>query len=252
MIFSQTIWVGITTATASSQSINVESAIVVNCKSSRGTGFAVRKNLYMTAKHVTEDCAKLTLTNNSGKTIVGKLVFEDPNIDLALISTEEQISKITEFSSVEISSGDVEIVGSPIEGLVLSIGRITGLSTIGEVSEIRLKIAADHGNSGGPVFFQNKLIGMVYKKNFVTGEVIAVALPSLKSGLDHYDLAILQGTESKKADVEIFGSNVSQINLLIVSLIVNLLAILVFVGVYLRNKRGRYIVSRKRIAVRLN
>jgi hypothetical protein len=93
---------------------------------------------------------------------------------------------------------------------------------------------------------------MVYKKNFVTGEVIAVALPSLKSGLDHYDLAILQGGESKRADIEIFGSNVSQVNLLIVSLLVNLLAILVFVGVYLRNKRGRYIVSRKRITVRLN
>jgi S1-C subfamily serine protease len=252
MIFSQTNWVGISSAIASSQSSNIESTIVVNCESSRGTGFAVRENLYMTAKHVTEDCAKITLTNNAGKTVVGKIVFEDPYIDLALISTEEQISKMTDFSSVEISSGDVEIVGSPIEGLVLSIGKITGLTTTGEVSEIRLKIAADHGNSGGPVFFQNKLIGMVYKKNFVTGEVIAVALPSLKSGLDHYDLAILQGSESKRADIEIFGSNVSQVNLLIVSLLVNLLAILVFVGVYLRNKRGRYIVSRKRITVRLN
>ena len=111
MIFSQTNWVGISSAIASSQSSNIESTIVVNCESSRGTGFAVRENLYMTAKHVTEDCAKITLTNNAGKTVVGKIVFEDPYIDLALISTEEQISKMTDFSSVEISSGDVEIVG---------------------------------------------------------------------------------------------------------------------------------------------
>lgn len=206
----------------------------------------------MTAGHVVENCRNLSLTNNAGTTIAGKIEFVDPSIDLALISTAEQISNLTQFNSSEVSSGDVEIVGSPIDGLVLSMGKITGLSTTGAVSEIHLKIAADHGNSGGPVFYKNKLVGMVYQKNFDTGDVIAIALPSLKSGIDHYDLAVLQGNKSKASDIEILGSNVSQLNLLLISLLVNLLAIFLAATVYLRNKRGGYIVSRKRIRVRLD
>jgi hypothetical protein len=156
------------------------------------------------------------------------------------------------FNSSEISSGEVEIVGSPIDGLVLSIGTIVGLATTGEISKLRLQIPADHGNSGGPVFFQNKLLGMVYEKNFMTGEVTAIALPTIKSGLDHYDLAVLQDKGSTVSDVEILGSNVSQINLLLISLLANLLAIVLALTIYLRSRRGGYIVSRKRITVRLD
>jgi hypothetical protein len=221
----------------------------VSCEQSRGTAFAVRKNLYMTAKHVIQNCNNLELINNSGKSIKGRIEFQDPIIDLALISTPDQISKIVEFNESEVSVGDVEIVGSPIDGLVLSFGKIIGTANSGEISELRLRIAADHGNSGGPVFLENKLVGMVYQKNFANGDVTAIALPSIKSGLDHYDLAVLKSDNSSASDIEVFGSNISQLNLLLVSLGANLLAFVLAFSVYLRSRRSRYIVSRKRIRV---
>lgn len=221
----------------------------MSCEQSRGTAFAVRKNLYMTAKHVIQNCNNLELINNSGKSIKGRIEFQDPIIDLALISTPDQISKIVEFNESEVSVGDVEIVGSPIDGLVLSFGKIIGTANSGEISELRLRIAADHGNSGGPVFLENKLVGMVYQKNFANGDVTAIALPSIKSGLDHYDLAVLKSDNSSASDIEVFGSNISQLNLLLVSLGANLLAFVLAFSVYLRSRRSRYIVSRKRIRV---
>ncbi len=236
-------------AKVSTETSNIDRTVVVECPTSRGTAFAVKKNLYMTAKHVVADCDQPQLVSNSGKIAVGRTAFRDSNLDVALIETDSQVSPVVDFHKGEVANGSVEIVGSPIDGLVLSSGTISSVNSNGDLSELHLLIPADHGNSGGPVFLDSFLVGMVYQKNFTSGDVIALGLPTLSTAIDHYQISKLKKKETVSPKVKILGSKLPQRGLLLISILVNVLFVGIAVLVISLNKRKKYIVSRKRITI---
>jgi hypothetical protein len=204
----------------------------------------------MTAKHVVDRCQNANLISNNGESTSAKVVFLDPELDIALLSSTKSISKLVKFNADSVEKGKVEIVGAPIDGLVLSSGSINYVTSNGSEVQLHMSIPADHGNSGGPVFLSNEIVGMVYLKNFQTGTVIAYGNPTLFSALNHYDLQIASAKDSEKLIV--LGSELNQFWLLVTSIFVNLLFLLIASMVYFKNKDLRYIVGRNRIKIEIN
>lgn len=64
-------------------------------------------------------------------------------------------------------------VGSPIEGLLLSKGILSNVFSNLTEDWLVLDIPADHGSSGGPVFSEEGLVGLVILKDKQTGEIYA-------------------------------------------------------------------------------
>ncbi len=234
-------------ATEPNEIISIDSTVLINCNNSQGTGFQVRENLYMTAKHVIERCQNANLISNNGESTSAKVVFLDPELDIALLSSTKSISKLVKFNTDSVEKGKVEIVGAPIDGLVLSSGSINYVTSNGPEVQLHMSIPADHGNSGGPVFLSNEIVGMVYLKNFQTGTVVAYGNPTLFSALNHYDLQIASAKDPEKLIV--LGSELNQFWLLVTSIFVNLLFLLIASMVYFKNKSKTYIVSRHRIKI---
>jgi hypothetical protein len=239
-----------TIAAEPNEIISIDSTVLVNCNYSQGTAFQVRENLYMTAKHVVERCQKANLVSNDNESTTAKVVFFDPELDIALLSSTRSISNLVKFNNESVEKGKVEIVGAPIDGLVLSSGVINYVTSNGQEVQLHMSIPADHGNSGGPVFLSNEIVGMVYLKNFETGDVIAYGNPTLSSALNHYDLQIASEKDPEKLIV--LGSELNQFWLLVMSIFVNLLFLLIASMVYFKNKRPRYIVGRNRIKIEIN
>lgn len=230
--------------------ISINSTVLINCNHSQGTGFQVRENLYMTAKHVVERCQNANLISNDNESTSARVVFLDPELDIALLSSTRSISKLVKFNNESVEKGKVEIVGAPIDGLVLSSGSINYVTSNGLEVQLHMSIPADHGNSGGPVFLSNEIVGMVYLKNFETGDVIAYGNPTLSSALSHYDLQIASAKDHEKLIV--LGSELNQFWLLLVSILVNLIFLFIASMVYFKNKSPRYIVGRNRIKIEIN
>lgn len=229
--------------------LSIDSTVILNCNDSQGTAFLVRENLYMTAKHVVTGCKNAVLIANNGEKTKANVAFVDSEFDVALLAAEKSVSKLIKFNSDPIEKGKVEIVGAPIDGLVLSAGSINYVSSNGPVTQLHLTIPADHGNSGGPVFLSNEIVGMVYLKNFENGEVIAYGNPTLFAALNHYDLQNATADDSKK--LVVLGSELNQLWLLIFSIIINLFFLSIALLVYFKNKGPRYIVGRNRIKIQI-
>lgn len=239
-------------ATASTQANNIESTVIVQCNDSQGAGFLVKPNLYMTARHVIDGCKYPKLFSNSGETVESTVAFLHPELDIALLTVDESISNLVEFSTEEFKVGTVEIVGAPIDGLVLSIGKINRVITSTNLTELYLTVPADFGNSGGPVFLGNKLLGMVYQKNFSNKEVVAIALSTLITAMDQYEIEKLQGKAEESAGIRILASEIDQTSLLLISISLNLIVFITLGSIYFRNKQKRYILGAKRIVVNVN
>jgi hypothetical protein len=59
----------------------------------------------------------------------------------------------------------IQIVGTPINGLVLSSGDISRIYPKEVEYSFELEVPGDFGNSGGPVFLNGKVIGLVNAKD---------------------------------------------------------------------------------------
>jgi hypothetical protein len=115
-----------------------------------------------------------------------------------------------------------------------------------------LTVPADFGNSGGPVFLENKLLGMVYQKNFSNKEVVAIALSTLVTAMDLYEIEKLQDKAGNSPGIRILDSEIDQTSLLFISISLNLIIFITLGSIYFRNKQKRYILGSKRIVVDVN
>jgi hypothetical protein len=70
-------------------------------------------------------------------------------------------------------------VGSPIDGLVLSQGRLVSKYEDLTGQWLEISITADQGNSGGPVFSDAGLVGMVISKNLDNNRINAYSVELL-------------------------------------------------------------------------
>jgi hypothetical protein len=221
-------------------------AVKINCSNSQGAGFRLNVDVVVTAKHVIEECNFVSVSDNDGLTTQSSKLKYSQKYDIAYIYTDENVGKIVKVSDKSPEVGDsLFTVGSPIDGLVLSKGKLVSNyeDLTGEWLEI--SIAADHGNSGGPVFSELGLVGMVISKNIEDKRINAYTLELLQR--DYKDLLELEETDEGSDTTVIVNDSFSP---LLTQSISGIIAFIFggVVGVILSQRRQRRL-SKKRIRI---
>ena len=153
-------------ACAETEESLISYAVKINCLNSQGAGFRLNTDVVITAKHVVENCLSVLVTDNDGHSARSSKVKFSSKYDVAFVYISENVGKVATFSEVTPQVGeDLFTVGSPIDGLVLSKGKLVSTYENPRGTWLEISIAADHGNSGGPVFSSSGLVGMVISKN---------------------------------------------------------------------------------------
>ncbi|MGZ5719225.1 MAG: S1C family serine protease [Burkholderiales bacterium] len=137
-----------------------------------GTGFFVAPQRVLTAHHVIERCAALTIRGNDGKTVTAERVADEKKHDLALISIQALAASIATFRPTDTTrAGEaVATVGYPLQGLpriepFLTVGTRVGVDSPDGPSRFAMRADVRPGNSGGPVLdAYGQVVGLVTAK----------------------------------------------------------------------------------------
>ena len=137
-----------------------------------GTGVLVNPQFVATVEHVVAGASKLTLKRNGEMLATARVVGSDPDRDLALLQTSEEIAGHNfKFAVQEPRLGeDVAVLGFPL-GLPLTVtkGSVSGLSRTIPIDGVERRqliqtdAAVNQGNSGGPLLSteSGNLVGLV-------------------------------------------------------------------------------------------
>ncbi|MFO0948696.1 MAG: serine protease [Planctomycetota bacterium] len=145
--------------------------------------------LVLTCKHVVREYPTITITTHDGKEHAGKLLYQDEEVDLAILGFEStEIYPTIELARRrKVSPGEFALyAGYPERGQrLLSRGRIMGTSDRVELSTIamgtkllRFSGLVETGFSGGPIVsLEGKLLGVVAARGRLDHE-IGYAVPA--------------------------------------------------------------------------
>lgn len=149
------------------------SVVVVSNPDSMGTGFFVGEKQILTNDHVLSGHTLAEVTYADGRKILGKVIKRDLNRDLALIEITESGIPVSLFSGPVKVGQSVDLVGHPkglsysmSRGIVSSIRDLNNPTSKGgrKVRYIQTDAVINSGNSGGPMFIGNKVVGVNTQK----------------------------------------------------------------------------------------
>ena len=164
----------------------ISNAIKVNCNGSQGAGFWIEDDVIVTAKHVVEKCSTANIANNDGIMQIVSQIVLSTNYDIAylLIGQKSSLARSPLISKKPPQLGEtVYAVGAPIDGLVLSKGRLVRKFRNELGDWIEINIPADHGNSGGPVFSEAGIVGMLISKDIRNQSINAYSIDLINRDL---------------------------------------------------------------------
>ena len=160
--------------------------------SSSGTGFFVNNHYILTCYHVVKNNfqIEISLNTDSNLKFPAEVIAIFPKDDLAIIaSTDESFNKrfesfklpFREIDETIISNETIEVTayGFPMsaKNLIITRGTISGF----EESMIQTSTPLNPGNSGGPLIYNKRVIGINAKKNISTDvDNVAYAIPIKK------------------------------------------------------------------------
>lgn len=178
---------------------------------SGGTGFLIDGNGYLiTNTHVLKG-QRIIATNEKGQQFLAKVCMRDEQRDIAVLKIDDKDFKA--YSQLPYSlnrkvklAEPVYTLGYPKDEIVYSEGYLsseTGYKS--DTLSYQISIAADHGNSGGPVLNKNgDVIGILTNK-FEGGAVFAVksmyifkAVESLKKDTAYSNIKLSTSNNIKK------------------------------------------------------
>lgn len=171
---------------------------------------------------------------------MGTVLIKDSDLDIAFIKTDATVAQIVTIDRNPHTIGEpVSIVGAPIDGLVLSSGKIKDFNSSTTDYRLALDIPADHGNSGGPVFSERGLIGVIVAKSDF-GTIYAYDSAQI-------DEVLAAEATPRTSDVQDMLSSNSQLeNLLLTSILFNvafLVAIIVLVAQRKRFNKNQVVIN---------
>ncbi|WP_161539553.1 S1C family serine protease [Paramagnetospirillum kuznetsovii] len=165
-----------------------DSVVAIFRHNALGSGFYVRSNIVMTNWHVVNGSDIVELKRYDGRETFGQVIARDTRLDLALIKVQDRGRPVEFAQGREIKPGDVtEVIGHPngyaftiTRGLVSGIRRLKpaimegvnerdSLRNVPNYSTphhkdgvlyIQTDAAINNGNSGGPMFVGNKVVGI--------------------------------------------------------------------------------------------
>ena len=146
------------------------SVVIVKAGSGTGTGFYVTPDIILTAYHVVEKSSLVQLEFYNGRQNSGRIIAHDIRLDLALIKADDVGIPLGIFSGNIRLGSTVEAIGHPqglsftiTRGIVSSLRKQASIYTKGsaKVEFVQSDTPVSPGNSGGPLFLGNKVIGVV-------------------------------------------------------------------------------------------
>jgi hypothetical protein len=218
-----------TPSNATAESNLIDQAVLLSCNKSSGTGFYTSADKIVTARHVVEGCVNVKIENNSGDVEFGTISHMSLSSDIAILKVNKRIANVVTLDTQRLKDASViQIVGAPIDGLVLSSGRIAEIfENIGGY-DFLLDIPADFGNSGGPVFLNGKVIGIVNAKNS-DGDIL---------GLDANEIQQQLKAESEGGNKSIVTTVIKNEVSLALSVLLNVLLLLFILTSLVIRKRS--------------
>ena len=167
---------------------------------SGGSGFLIdAKGLLITNLHVVRNARNIAVQNKKGDIFNAKVVFTDPQKDIAILKVDDDNFKPLSPIPYNISKSATDLaepiftLGFPRDSIVYGQGYMsanTGYN--GDSLSCQIAIAANPGNSGGPVLNHNgEVIGILSTRQ-VSAEGVVFAIQS------KYILSVLN--QLKKAD----------------------------------------------------
>jgi S1-C subfamily serine protease len=147
-----------------------DSVVVVHHATGLGSGFYVTGDLVLTNFHVIDKTQFVEIKLFSGLETTGKVIASDPRLDLALVKVGMRGQPVTLYAERTLPLGaEVELIGHP-KGLEFSITRgvVSALRELEspnvpggkKVRFIQTDAAINGGNSGGPMFLGDRVVGV--------------------------------------------------------------------------------------------
>ena len=147
-----------------------ETVVVIETLNSLGSGFFVKPNQIVTNFHVVDGAKRITIKNFKGERSSAKILKIDTRRDLALLETNIRGNAVKFYNSEIYPGLEVEAIGHP-NGLDYSltkgvVSNIRDYSSTYNVTQnantkfIQTDVAINSGNSGGPLFHKEFVIGV--------------------------------------------------------------------------------------------
>jgi serine protease Do len=136
-----------------------------------GSGFYITPDLVMTNYHVVEQSRLVEMRLSNGQETFGRVEASDVRLDLALIRVQTRGKPVQFFDGNRLDLGaSVDVLGHPARLLFsLTRGVVSAVRTGPSPNEVggrpflqlQYDAASSPGNSGGPVFMNDKVVAVV-------------------------------------------------------------------------------------------
>jgi serine protease Do len=148
---------------------------------SGGTGFLVDiKGLVVTSAHVVKGAKNIAVQDAKGAEFTAHVVFSDVARDLAILKIDDQSFKAPGSLPYSLKKGSADIaepvftLGYPRNDIVYGEGYLAASTGYdGDTLSCQIAIAANPGNSGGPILNHNgEVIGVLRQRQTSAQEVV--------------------------------------------------------------------------------
>jgi serine protease Do len=159
-----------------------------------GTGFMIDPRGYIiTNAHVIGNSTVVIVQNNKGQEFRSNIIFISHTSDLAFLKIVDSDYKATAAIPYSISKGNIELgeaiftLGYPRDEIVYGEGYLSAKTGFnGDTLACQIAVAANPGNSGGPVLDKNgEVIGVLSNRQTqAQGAVFAIRSKNILSALE--------------------------------------------------------------------
>ena len=155
--------------------------IYVSAKRGLGSGFFVKPDVVLTNWHVVKENKFVEMKMYDGRETFGKVIAKDVRLDLALIKVQSRGKPVRFYTKRNLDLGaTVEAIGHPrrfefsiTRGVISAVRRLNNINIGSRVNEmgskagggkgvlfIQIDAPISPGNSGGPLFLGDRVIGV--------------------------------------------------------------------------------------------